>query len=68
MCLYALAHTDDSKMIFMSSLLKLTLKLCLPGCVMKQIVNVCQGFSACWDVAHHDAQHHNVQRTNKKLS
>lgn len=38
---------------------------CLPGCVLKQVVNVAQLCSACHAVAQHDAQERNQQESNK---
>jgi len=42
--LYAMAHVENDGRLW--SLLKLMLNCCLPGCAMKQVVNVCQGLSA----------------------
>jgi len=52
-CAYLLLHVEDGTML--RDAIVLFLCLCIPGCVMKQAVNVMQLSSACYAVAKHDA-------------
>ena len=52
--MYVVAHADEGS--FWYSLASCILKICIPGHVMKQIVNVFQLCSACAAVAEHDAK------------
>ncbi len=51
--MFALAHVDDGLLKDFATIL---LKICIPGNVMKQVVNVFQLCSACGAVAEYDAQ------------
>lgn len=64
--LYAMAHIERGSSL--GSFLKLMLNCCLPGCAMKQVVNICQGLSACWEVARHDARLKQEEHNKKTLS
>jgi len=57
--MFVLAHADDGLLkIVVSSILK----ICVPGCAIKQIVNVFQLCSACNAVAEYDAQMKNKSK------
>ncbi len=56
--LYVLGHTDDELLVTIGSTL---LKILVPGCATKQIVNVFQLCSSCYAVAEHDAKLKNKQ-------
>lgn len=56
--LYILGHTHNESLIVVGGHL---LKLLIPGCAVKQIVNVFQLCSACYAVADHDAKLRNKQ-------
>ncbi len=56
--LYVLGHTDDELLVNIGSIL---LKILVPGCATKQIVNVFQLCSSCYAVADHDAKLRNKQ-------
>jgi len=58
-CLYMipyLSDDNDDHFGYFTTLLHFTFYLCIPGCAIKQIVNVYQLCSACYAVADHDAQ------------
>ena len=53
--LYILPHLERHDNEFLYTVAKYALYGCLPGCIMKQAVNVMQLVSACYAVAKHDA-------------
>ncbi len=57
--MYVLAHADDG---VLKDAMDILLKICVPGNVMKQIVNVFQLCSACNVIAEHDAQMKNKSK------
>ena len=61
-CLYVLNHTSVDSWIGWLSLG--CLRICLPGCVLKQVVNIAQLQSACFLVAARDAAKHNKDDRN----
>ena len=55
-CAYAFQFSEN---YWFHSWLKVLLMAFLPGCIMKQAVNVMQLSSACYAVAQHDADRKN---------
>jgi len=62
-CLYVLNHTTEDD--FLHKVCYKLFMICIPGCAMKNIVNVFQLSSACAVVAHHDANLRNNSRIQK---
>ena len=63
--LYLLPHLEKENMDsngFYHTVAKYALYGCVPGCVMKQAVNVMQLLSACYAVAKHDADSNNKNK------
>jgi CDP-diacylglycerol--inositol 3-phosphatidyltransferase len=58
-CLFVRQHLQDS---FWASWNTILLYACLPGCFMKQIVNLAQLASACYAVASYDAKQRSPQK------
>ena len=57
--MFILAHSKEGLIMEIASMI---LKFCVPGCAMKQIVNVFQLCSACKSVADFDAQTRNKKQ------
>jgi CDP-diacylglycerol--inositol 3-phosphatidyltransferase len=57
MLLYAHLHmiVTSSTSVAISAMLKVLLAVCIPGCIMKQFVNIAQLVSSCRAIAQHDA-------------
>lgn len=57
MLLYAHLHIQvtSTTLVVISTGLKILLAACIPGCVMKQLVNIAQLVSSCQAIAQHDA-------------
>ena len=61
--LYAKSYVVDGT--FLSGLAKVLLHVCIPGCAIKQVVNVFQLTTSCNAVAAHDAKVRNECAKNK---
>ena len=55
-CLYVLAHADPNKDALSYTICDNLLRICVPGLITKNIVNVFQLTSSCYAVAEHDAK------------
>jgi len=58
--MFALAHAAEEGLL--QQIARVLLKLCIPGCTVKQIVNVFQLTTSCNAVAEHDAQAKNKSK------
>ena len=61
---YVLQHMEQQQPSFLYSSVLLLWRVCLPGCILKQIINVAQLQSSCYAVATRDALQHSQDSAN----
>jgi CDP-diacylglycerol--inositol 3-phosphatidyltransferase len=59
---FALRHVSKDTLAYTA--IRVALAVCIPGCVLKQCVNVSQLTSACYVIAEMDAQHYNAAKSS----